>query len=127
MLTLELPYPPTINHYYRRVGNRTLISAEGRKYRERIHAILRDLGHRELTGALAVMMTAFPPDRRRRDIDNLQKALLDALQKGGLFQDDRQVRVLLSQWGSVEPEGRVIVRVREGVRQWDNRARLTWP
>jgi hypothetical protein len=26
-----------------------------------------------------------PPDRRRRDIDNVQKALLDALQHGGAY------------------------------------------
>ena len=29
-MVLTLPYPPSINHYWRRVGPRTLISREGR-------------------------------------------------------------------------------------------------
>ena len=40
MLELELPVPPSINHYYRRVGPRTLISREGRAYREAVCTIL---------------------------------------------------------------------------------------
>lgn len=31
------------------------------------------------------------PDRRRRDLDNLQKAAFDALTKAGFWQDDQQV------------------------------------
>ena len=34
------------------------------------------------------------PDRRRRDIDNVGKALLDALQHAGCFDDDEQIDVL---------------------------------
>ena len=30
-------------------------------------------------------------DRRRRDIDNIAKALLDALQHGGVYIDDSQI------------------------------------
>ena len=35
VIELELPFPPSVNHYYRRVGPRTLISREGRRFRER--------------------------------------------------------------------------------------------
>ena len=34
----ELPWPPSVNHYYRHVGPRVLISRDGRKYRERVVA-----------------------------------------------------------------------------------------
>ena len=30
-LELELPWPPSVNHYYRHVGPRVLISRDGRK------------------------------------------------------------------------------------------------
>lgn len=33
MVVLELPFPPSVNHYYRRVGGATLISREGRRCR----------------------------------------------------------------------------------------------
>lgn len=111
MIEIELPYPPSLNHYYRRVGHRTLISREGRAYRESVCAILADLGVRPLTGPLRMSMEVYPPDNRRRDLDNLQKSLWDALQKGGAYHDDSQVvRFEAVKLGPV-PGGRVIVRI----------------
>lgn len=88
MLEVELPYPPSINHYWRRVGPKTLISREGRRFRARVVAILAAMRVRPLAGDLAVEVEVYPPDRRRRDIDNVQKALLDALAHGGAYADD---------------------------------------
>ncbi len=34
VIELELPYPPSVNHYWRRVGARTLISRGGRAFRQ---------------------------------------------------------------------------------------------
>ena len=33
----------------------------------------------------------YPPDRRKRDIDNVLKPTLDALQKAGVYKDDSQI------------------------------------
>ncbi|MBI1900547.1 MAG: RusA family crossover junction endodeoxyribonuclease, partial [Planctomycetia bacterium] len=72
MMQFELPYPPSINHYWRRVGERTLISREGRRFRERVLAILAAAGAQPMLGRLSVEVTVFPPDDQRRDVDNLQ-------------------------------------------------------
>lgn len=45
-------------------------------------------------GRIKVSMCAFPPDKRRRDLDNLNKIILDSLQKAGLFHDDSQIDYL---------------------------------
>jgi crossover junction endodeoxyribonuclease RusA len=37
---------------------------------------------------------AYPPDHRRRDLDNLAKAILDALQHAGVYGNDCQVKLL---------------------------------
>ena len=37
----------------------------------------------------------YPPDKRKRDIDNPIKVLLDSLVKGGLLQDDSKIARLL--------------------------------
>jgi crossover junction endodeoxyribonuclease RusA len=84
MIELELPYPPSVNHYYRRVGPRTLISREGRRFREKVTALLAKAGVGPFNGPLRVEIEIYPPDRRRRDLDNTQKSLLDALEHGGL-------------------------------------------
>lgn len=94
-MILSLPYPPSINHYWRHNRGRTHISAEGKFYRERILArLLADPQaplHGRLEGRLAVTILVSPPDNRRRDLDNVQKALFDALQHAGLYRDDEQI------------------------------------
>lgn len=111
--TYELPYPPSVNHYWRRMGRRTLISREGRCYRREVVARLAAQRARPLNGRLFVRVTVFPPDRRRRDLDNVQKALLDALQQGGAFHDDSQIDELVIRRGAVVPDGRTIVEITE--------------
>lgn len=44
-----------------------------------------------LLGDLEVEILAYPPDKRKRDLDNIKKALFDALQNVGLFEDDCQI------------------------------------
>ena len=108
-----LPYPPSINHYWRRVGPRTLISREGRTFRTNVCALLGGGGPRKppAGGRIALCMDAFPPDHRRRDLDNLTKAVLDALQHGGVYEDDSQIDLLTVGRQSVVPGGRMDVRV----------------
>jgi Holliday junction resolvase RusA-like endonuclease len=112
MIELELPYPPSINHYWRRVGSRTLISREGRRFRERVLALLAARDVRPLAGPLTVQVDVFPPDNRRRDIDNVQKALLDALQHGGAYADDSQIIRLAIEKRAPVDGGKTVVRIR---------------
>jgi Holliday junction resolvase RusA-like endonuclease len=111
-LELELPYPPSVNHYWRRVGPKTLISREGRRFRERVIALLQARGVRALLGPLEVEVEAYPPDLRRHDLDNLQKALLDALQHGGAYLDDSQIVRLEIRKCLPVPGGKSVVRIR---------------
>ena len=91
MPRLELPFPPSVNHYWRRVGNKTLISKAGRQFREWVEAMARHQGWNSLAGPLGISIEATPPDERGRDLDNLLKAPLDAMQHAGLYQDDNQL------------------------------------
>ena len=111
MIELELPFPPSVNHYYRRVGPRTLISREGRAYRERVCAILTALGIKPMAGPLDVQVEIYPPDRRRRDIDNVQKALFDALEHAGAYKNDSQIVRLAIEKCTPVAGGRTIVRI----------------
>lgn len=113
MTTIDLPWPPSLNHYYRHVGSRVLISREGRAYRDLVAGLLRAARVKPLVGRLAVEMRVYPPDRRIRDLDNLQKGLLDALQHGGLFADDGHIDRLAIERCGVERGGRINVSVEE--------------
>lgn len=105
-----------MNHIWRRVGARTVISREGRRYRRDVCAALAAVpGGRaaRMDGRLAVRVTVCPPDHRRRDLDNVQKALLDALAKGGVYRDDSQIDRLEVERGPVTLGGKVLVEIRE--------------
>lgn len=111
MIELELPYPPSANHYYRRVGPRTLISREGRRFRERVCLLLAATGVRPLRGPLRIEISIYPPDRRKRDVDNAIKAINDSLEHGGAFEDDSQIEDLRIRRRRPVPGGRAIVRI----------------
>lgn len=93
MRFITLPFPPSVNHYYRHVGPRTLISRDGREYRKAVCAMLGSVP--PFTGRIALAMDAFPPDRRRRDLDNLNKSVQDSLQHAGVYEDDSQIDLLI--------------------------------
>jgi len=108
-----LPYPPSVNTYWRHVGNRTLISRDGRAFRRKVCAMLAADGASPVDGPLDVEIELYPPDRRRRDLDNCLKSSLDALEKGGAYYDDSQIVRIVAEKRQPVDGGRMIVRVRK--------------
>lgn len=100
---IELPWPPSVNHYWRsrivktRAGQFVsyYISAEGVCYRNQVAVALFEQHRKQkLVGNLTCVIHAFPPDRRARDLDNLLKATLDSLQSAGLYANDNAISTL---------------------------------
>src|SRR4029077_512267 len=115
-VTLELPYPPTVNTYWRHVGSKVHVSRAGLVFRKAVKARLEVLalkGLKPFSGPLTLVIDAYPPDNRKRDIDNLLKATLDSLQHGGLYADDNQINRIVIQRCWVVPGGELVVHVEE--------------
>ena len=116
VMMLNLPFPPSVNGYWRtvRIGksNRTMISEKGRQYRTRV---LESLGFAKstFTGRLRLTVEMYPPDRRKRDLDNFLKASLDALTHAGIYQDDSQIDILIVKRMTVQKEGLLQVWIDE--------------
>jgi crossover junction endodeoxyribonuclease RusA len=109
-MTLTLPWPPSVNHYWRNIAGRTLISRQGRDYRAQVEKLAAGLAITH--GRLAISIQACPPDKRRRDLDNLLKAPLDAMAHAGLYADDSQIDQLAVHRGAVVAGGRLVVTLR---------------
>lgn len=64
-------------------------------------------------GRLFVQIEAYPPDKRMRDIDNLAKCVLDALQTARVFENDYQIDRLLIERKEVMKPGKLFVSILE--------------
>ena len=112
-IEFTLPWPPSVNHYWRNFRGRMVIGERGRAYRRDAIASIRQqrIPADGVGGPLSVRVHAFPPDRRRRDLDNLQKALLDAVVAAGVIEDDSNIDELQVVRGKVQSGGMVWVRI----------------
>lgn len=109
---IELPWPPTVNHYYTVARGRKILSKKGRDYKEAAWLHLLSQGrYKQLEGDVSLFIRAYPPDKRRRDIDNILKPLLDVLTTAGIYKDDSQVTDLRIQKFNPCKPGRVEVMV----------------
>lgn len=96
----NFPWPPTVNTYWRHFSGKHLISKEGRQYRKAVQQqIMTDPSLKgkklfPLKGSTGLEITAYPPDRRRRDLDNILKSLLDSMVHAGMIEDDSQFDII---------------------------------
>jgi len=110
-MDLILPYPPSVNHYWRHCRGRFYVSRAGKLYQSAVCACVGSV--EPFTGDLAIAVIARPPDARRRDLDNLLKATLDALTAARVWVDDNQVKRIELRWGSKIKGGQLEIGIEE--------------
>lgn len=116
---VRLPWPPSVNHYY---GHRAYVPKNGS--RAIVGKYVKRRGkdyHLEVVSKVGAVdpietrvnmeLLLLPPDRRERDVDNILKALFDALQFAGVYRRDSQVRRLLVEWGEPIAGGEVVATI----------------
>lgn len=123
---LKLPYPPSVNLVWRSLAFiskyskkpmvRVVISKRGNQYFAEVAKVIMAARPPRFEGVkLNVYVKVVPPDRRKRDLDNLGKVLMDSLQKCGVIDDDANIDVLTFCRAPVEKPGYVIIEVKEQV------------
>lgn len=124
-VTFGLPMPPSVNHYFiervvksKQTGKHIVLKTPGPDalaFRKRVSECLLEqrIPLHVLSGKLRVTISVLPPDRRRRDLDNLLKPLLDALVRAALIEDDSMIDDLRIHRLGLHPDGKVIVNVAE--------------
>ena len=81
--------PPSTNALWRVYRRKLRRSPVYRQFQETVREQLRC--PTPLEGELGFEALVCPRDRRRRDLDNLFKSVLDTFEKIGAFGDDRQI------------------------------------
>lgn len=110
MIVLNLPLPPSVNHYWGTHGHRRYVSKAGVLFKEQVSNYVIEYKVPKLgTARLEMQVTLYPKDRRKQDIDNRIKALWDALADAGVFDNDEQIDVLMVQRGEIKKGGGCLV------------------
>ena len=114
MLVLNLPLPPSVNHYWGTHGHRRFVSKAGKEFKLAVQDYVIEnavpkLGEKRLE----MQVTLYPRDKRKQDIDNRIKALWDALAEAGVYEDDSQIDVLIVQRGEIRKGGGCLVMIDE--------------
>jgi len=113
---LTLPYPPSTNRLWRcptrgPLRGRHMLSKEARAYKDEVGILAQSFFLSAILGPVGIRLLVHPPDKRRRDLDNTLKAILDSL-TGHAYTDDSQIARLEVERGEVErPHGSVEVSV----------------
>lgn len=116
MIELTLPFPPSVNHYWRRTERRgrsalTDAAVKFHKNAETEIFVQRVRPSETISGPVLVEMWLYPPDRRVRDIDNHKKGVYDALEKNGIILSDSLIRKEIADWMEVREGGLCRLRI----------------
>lgn len=111
ILDKEIPlFPPSVNTYWRANGKTRFITPKGVKF-------TKDMGYFVpyimSDKRLKLDVVFHYPTKRKYDIDNFLKSLLDSLVKNGLCLDDEQFDELHVKRGEVVKGGLIKIKVSE--------------
>ena len=90
-IKLTLPYPPTVNHYWGQLGSKKYLGKKGKEFRESVFLCVYAAQQGRLDARLHMEVYLYPPDNRKRDVDNVLKPLLDALEHANVYENDSQI------------------------------------
>lgn len=112
-MQLTLPYPPTLNNLFKNVRNGRVKSAAYNGWLAQALVALRGQRPTKHAGSFRCTILLTRPDRRRRDIDNTVKAILDLLTTAGVIEDDHLAQSLTVAWAweEITPGGSVTVSI----------------
>ena len=91
-LTLELPFPPSVNHYLGRRGHHTYKTAKAKAYNAEVYTlVLQAYANLRLDAPLTVWYQYWFPDKRKRDVANYEKVLTDSMVTANVMVDDELI------------------------------------
>ena len=114
IVTLQLPLTPSMNSYWKNFKGRTVLSQAGRDYKLAVQEYVT-INNVPSFGSkrLHAIITVFPRDKRKIDLDNRLKGLFDALQDAGVYDDDSQFDLIQIARGKIKPGGGCTIVINE--------------
>lgn len=93
--------PPSANRLWRRSGRRIHINPKYAAWMLQSGKEIMEQRPRKHEGPYKLGIQAVRPDKRKRDLGNLEKACSDLLQKHGIVRDDSDCELITMRWVTV--------------------------
>lgn len=114
MIRLTLPFPISTNRIWRAYKGRNILTEDYRRWKALAASEIALQRPERLIGAFRITATLYRRDRRKLDLDNRAKALLDALVAAKVIEDDSLAHQITLRWGEgIVPGGRAEVELEE--------------
>ena len=111
-MIIKLPYPPSVNTYWRNFRGNTVLSKSGREFKTAVsECVIAQNVHKFGTKRLEVTIWLYPRSKVVTDLDNRLKAVLDGLEDAGVYDNDGQIDILMIQRGPIRKGGGVDVMI----------------
>ncbi len=112
MTIIKLPYPPSINTYWRNFRGNTVLSKSGREFKTAVaECVVAQNIPKFGDKRLEVTMWLYPRSKVVTDLDNRLKAVLDGLEEAGVYDNDGNIDVLMIQRGQIRKGGGIDVMI----------------
>lgn len=109
---ITLPFPPTLNHMHVNVHKGRIRSKAYVAFCGLVeHIVARENVPKFGAQRLAVTISLHWPNKRKGDLDNRAKAVLDSLQRAGVYDDDECIDRLTLLRGEIVKGGLCVVTI----------------
>lgn len=96
---------PSVNHYWKLSGSRRYLSVEGRRFKQLVARQARVNHFVLLEGDIEVTVHWFKKGKKKGDLDNILKVIMDSLNNVA-YQDDKQVKSIIARmWEHAGKDG----------------------
>lgn len=112
MTIIKLPYPPSMNTYWRNFRGNTVLSKSGREFKTAVAECVVEQNIPKFgSKRLEMTLWLYPRSKVVTDLDNRLKAVLDGLEEAGVYDNDSQIDILMIQRGEIRKGGGVDVMI----------------
>jgi len=111
VIKIVLPFPPSVNRLWRATkGGKVYRSPQYVAWRKlAMWQLVGQVKGKKVTSAYKLTILAVRPDKRRRDLGNLEKAVSDILVSQNIIEDDCLCEWMEIKWVEDGPECQIII------------------
>lgn len=105
MVAVNLPWPPSVNRLWRYKGKQVYRDPKYVAWIREAGWVIKSQKLKKISGPFRAEIVLTPPDKRKRDLDNIIKATLDLFQTMEIIENDQLCHHLIVRYDFAATSG----------------------